>query len=72
MEEEKLSFEDGVIFCKHLFQCAIHKTLNGVPEEWDIFYKTHSVLDRLGYDIDNEKLSDILYKLNIIDIYREM
>ncbi|GAF76604.1 unnamed protein product, partial [marine sediment metagenome] len=46
MEDENLTFEDGIVFCKHIFQCAVHKTLHGVPEEWDIFYKTHEALEK--------------------------
>ncbi|MCK5458513.1 MAG: hypothetical protein KAI20_01370 [Thermoplasmatales archaeon] len=50
MVEELLTFEDGVLICKHIFQCAIHKTLNGVPEEWDIFFKIHEILEKIEGD----------------------
>lgn len=70
--EEHLTFEDGVLLCKHIFQCAIHKTLHGVPEQWDIFYKTHKLLRKLGHKFSNERLYEVLYELNIEDVYRMM
>ena len=72
LQEEELTFEDGVLFCKHIFQCAIHKTLNGVPEQWDIFYKTHETLEKLEGKLNNERLNEVLYKLNVDDIYAKM
>lgn len=72
LEEEPLTFEDGVALCKHIFQCAIHKTLNGVPEEWTIFMKTHQVLTDLGYDTDVRKLEEVLFKLNLDSLYRKV
>ncbi len=72
MVEENLTFEDGVLFCKYIFQCAIHKTLNGVPEEWDIFYKTHEALEKTDRVPKNERLQDVLFHLNMEDVYREM
>lgn len=72
MDEENLTFEDGVLFCKYLYQCAIHKTLNGVPEEWDIFYKTHEVLSGLGFTFTNEELEKILFKLNMDNMYAKV
>jgi len=72
MVDEELSFEDGVLFCKHVFQCAIHKTLNGVPEEWDIYYKTHEALEKIKHEVNNDRLQDLLFRLNMEDVYREM
>ena len=72
LQEEELTFEDGVLFCKHIFQCAIHKTLNGVPEQWAIFYKTHEALEKLDGKLNNERLYEVLYKLNMDDIYAKM
>ena len=72
MNEENLTFEDGVLFCKHIFQCAIQKTLNGVPEQWDIFYKTHDTLEKLDRNVDNERLYEVLFKLNMEDVYAKM
>lgn len=72
IDEEQLTFEDGIALCKHVFQCAIHKTLNGVPEEWAIFSKTHQVLEELGYATDLEELQMVLFKLNLDNIYRKV
>ena len=69
MNKDNLSFEDGVLLCKHIYQCAIHKTLNGVPEQWDIFYKTHEALKKLELELNNEQLYEILYRLNMEDVY---
>jgi len=69
MNKDNLSFEDGVLLCKHVFQCAIQKTLNGVPEQWDIFYKTHEALEKLELELNNEQLYEILYQLNMEDVY---
>jgi hypothetical protein len=70
--EEALTFEDGIALCKHVFQCAVHKTLNGVPEEWAIFTKTHHVLSELGCDTDMERLEGVLFKLNLDNIYKKV
>ncbi|MFO7678084.1 MAG: hypothetical protein R6V50_06880 [Thermoplasmatota archaeon] len=70
-----LTFEDGILLCKHIFQCAIHKTLNGVPEEWDIFYKTHETLksiDKFEQITNNQRLNEVLHKLNIDDIFKKI
>lgn len=72
MGEKNLTFEDGVLLCKHIYQCAIHKTLNGVPEQWDIFYKTHEMLEKLDQKFSNERLYEVLYELNMDDIYAKM
>jgi len=72
IDHETLTFEDGVLFCKHLYQCAIHKTLNGVPEEWMIFSKTHEVLENLGYRFDNKDLEKIMFKLNVDNLYKKV
>ena len=69
MAEEPLTFEDGILFCKHIYQCAIHKTLNGVPEQWDIFFKTHEKLQKFEGTQKNERLHEILYKLEMQDVY---
>jgi hypothetical protein len=72
LDEESLTFEDGIALCKHIFQCAIHKTLNGVPEEWTIFTKTHQMLNELGCDTSMEKLEAVLFKLNLDNMYRKV
>jgi hypothetical protein len=72
VQTEHLTFEDGILFCKYIYQCAIHKTLNGLPEEWDIFYKSHEALERLDKDIKSDRLDEVLYKLNMDDVYTKM
>lgn len=72
MYEKKLTFEDGILFCKHLFQCAIQKTLNGVPEQWIIFYKANELLEKLDCELKNERLYEVLYELNMEDVYAKM
>jgi len=72
IEENQLTFEDGILFCKYLYQGAIHKTLNGVPEEWMIFYKTHELLEKLGYRFDNKDLEKVMFKLNLDNLYTKI
>lgn len=72
LAEEELTFEDGIALCKHIFQCAIHKTLNGVPEEWSIFYKTHQALNDLGLATDMQNLETVLFKLNLDNLYKKV
>jgi len=72
IDEEQLTFEDGVIFCKYLYQSAIHKTLNGVPEEWSIFYKTHELFEKLGYHFDSKDLEKVMFKLNLDNLYTKI
>jgi hypothetical protein len=72
MYEENLTFEDGVLLCKHVYQCAIQKTLQGVPEQWAIFMKTHEMLEKLGQSTNTDRLHDILFQLNADDIYAEI
>ena len=80
-DEENLTFEDGILLCKHIYQCAIHKTLQGVMEEWEIFEKTHEILKNLEQkrsqqiihafenQFDNKRLDEILFKLNMENVY---
>jgi hypothetical protein len=72
MNEEELTFEDGILFGKYLYQSAIHKTLNGVPEEWMIFYKTHDLLEKLGYHFENKDLEKVMFKLNLDNLYSKI
>ena len=81
MEEEKLTFEDGVLLCKHIYQCAIHKTLHGVIEEWEIFEKTHDILSKLEeqrtdeilrkfeQQFDKKRLDELLFRFNMDNVY---
>ena len=66
---KSLTFEDGILLCKYIFQSAIEKTLNGVIEQEQIFYRAHKVLLTLGKDFDNERLNEILFLLNMDNIY---
>ena len=50
----------------------MHKTLNGVPEEWLINYKTYELLDELGYRFDLKDLERIMFRLNIDNIYKKL
>ena len=45
---KNLTFEDGILLCKYIYQSAIEKTLNGVLEQEQIFYKTHEMLSKLS------------------------
>ena len=45
---EDLSFEDGILICKHIYQTAIDKTLNGVIEQEEIFINAHEMLGRIN------------------------
>ena len=81
MDEEQLTFEDGVLLCKHIYQCAIHKTLHGVMEEWEILEKTYYMLGKLKQQKSDEmlnklesqfgkkRLDELLFKFNIDNIY---
>ena len=64
-----LTFEDGLLLCKHIYQSAIEKTLNGVIEQEQIFYKAHEILDKLDHDVNNERLDELLHILNMENIY---
>ena len=66
---DDLSFEDGVLLCKHVYQSVIEKTLNGVLEQEQIFYKTHEMLSKLEQNFDNERLDELLYLLNMENTY---
>ena len=63
---DDLSFEDGVLICKHIYQSVIEKTLNGVLEQEQIFYKTHEMLSKLEKNFDSERLDELLYLLNMV------
>ena len=69
MEEEGLTFEDGLLLCKHIYQTVIEKNLNGVIEQEQIFYETHKMLSKLDYKISNDRLEQLLYLLNMENIY---
>ena len=64
-----LTFEDGLLLCKHIYQSAIEKTLNGVIEQEQIFYKAHDMLIKLDHNFNNERLDELLHMLNMENIY---
>ena len=66
---EELSFEDGILLCKHIYQSAIEKTLNGVIEQEQIFYKTHEILSKLEHDFNNDRIEELLHKFNMENVY---
>ncbi len=66
---ENLTFEDGILLCKHIFQNAIDKELNGVIEQEKIFYDTYKILKKINYNFNNERLEELLFTLNIENIY---
>ena len=67
--KKELSFEDGILLCKHIYQSAIDKTLNGVVEQEQIFYRVHEKLSKIDHSFDHERLDEILYLLNMEDVY---
>jgi hypothetical protein len=67
--EEDLTFEDGILLCKHIYQSVIEKTLNGVIEQEQIFYIAHNILEKLDRNLNNERLEELLYLLNMENVY---
>jgi hypothetical protein len=67
--KDNLSFEDGILLCKHVYQSAIEKTLNGVIEQEQIFHKTHEIFSKLDVKFKNERLDELLYLLNMENVY---
>ena len=66
---DSLSFEDGIIICKHIYQSAIDKTLNGVIEQEEILIRAHEMLNKINNDFNNERLDELLHLLNMENIY---
>ena len=66
---DSLTFEDGILLCKHIYQSAIDKTLNGVLEQEEIFYKAHDMLTKIDHNFNNERLDELLHLLNMENIY---
>ena len=66
---EDLTFEDGLLLCKHIYQSAIEKTLNGVIEQEQIFFRTHEALNKLEYNFNNERLDELLHMFNMENVY---
>ena len=66
---DNLTFEDGVLLCKHIYQSAIDKTLHGVIEQEEIFIKAHDMLCKLEHSFNNERLDELLCMLNMENVY---
>lgn len=66
---DDLTFEDGLLLCKHIYQSAIDKTLNGVLEQEQIFSRAHEMLSKLEHNFSNERLDELLYMLNMENVY---
>jgi len=66
---DNLTFEDGVLLCKYIYQSVIEKTLNGVIEQEQIFYKAHEMLNKLDHNFNNERLDELLHMLNMENVY---
>ena len=66
---EDLTFEDGVLLCKHIYQSAIEKTLNGVIEQEQIFYKTHEILSKIEHNFDKDRIDELLHMFNMDNVY---
>ena len=64
-----LTFEDGILLCKHIYQSAIEKTLNGVIEQDRIFYKTHKMLNKLEHSFNNDRLDELLHIFDLENLY---
>ena len=68
----ELTFEDGIILCKYIYQSAIEKTLNGVIEQEEIFYKAYDMLSKVDKSFNNERLDELLHLLNMENIYAKL
>ena len=66
---DDLTFEDGILICKHIYQSAIEKTLNGVIEQEQIFCRTHEILNKLEHSFNNERLDELLHIFNMENVY---
>ena len=70
--KEDLTFQDGIMLCKYIYQSAIDKTLNGVIEQEQIFYKAYNILSKIDKGFSNERLEQLLYLLNMENVYKQM
>ncbi len=72
--KERLTFTDGILLCNHIYQCAIDKTLQGVFEQEEIFYKTHDILKDLTTKSDKDitRLEELLFTLNMENVYTKV
>ncbi len=66
---DSLTFEDGILLCKHVYQSAIDKTLQGVFEQEEIFIRAHDMLSKLEHNYNHERIDELLCMLNIENVY---
>jgi len=66
---DNLTFEDGILLCKHVYQSAIDKTLQGVFEQEEIFIRAHDMLSKLEHNYNHERIDELLCMLNIENVY---
>lgn len=66
---DALTFEDGILLCKHIYQNAIEKTLQGVMEQEQIFQQAYEMLSKLERNLDNERIDELLYLFNLENVY---
>jgi hypothetical protein len=69
--KENLTFEDGILLCKHIYQNIIEKELKGVIEQERIFYNAHEILKKINNEekFDILRLEELLFFLNMENIY---
>ena len=69
---DSLTFEDGLLLCKYIYQSAIDKTLNGVLEQEQILYKAQEMLEKIDNSFNHERLDELLHLLNMENVYAIM
>jgi len=69
---DKLTFEDGILLAKHIYQSAIDKTLKGVPEQQEIFFRAYNQIKKIDKKFDHKRLEELLFLLNIEEIYQNI
>ena len=67
-----LTFEDGILITKYIYQSAIEKILKGVLEQEEIFYKAHKILKKFNHNFNHKRLEELLYILNMENVYTSM
>ena len=64
-----LTFEDGILIAKYIYQSAIEKILKGVIEQEEIFYKAHKILKKFNSNPNHKRLDELLFILNMENVY---
>ena len=70
--KEDFTFQDGILICKYIYQNVIDKTLNGVIEQEEIFYKAHEILKKIDKGFSHERLDEILNLLNMKNLNKKI